>query len=73
MARGTFFEVAKEAENLGNMDETQFYGSSYAEWFENEEDPASLEYLFSNFRSAGISKRGLTKKDNMLSSQNAAR
>jgi len=27
MARGTFFEVAKEAENLGNMDETQFYGS----------------------------------------------
>ena len=31
MARGTFFEVAKEAENLGNMDESQFYGSSYAE------------------------------------------
>lgn len=25
MARGTFFEVAKEAENLGNMDETQFF------------------------------------------------
>ena len=25
MARGTFFEVAKEAENLGNMDETQYY------------------------------------------------
>lgn len=54
MARGTFFEVAKEAENLGNMDESQFYGSSYAEWFENEEDPASLEYLFGYFRSVGF-------------------
>ena len=31
MGRGTFFEVATEAENLGNLDESQFYGSSYAE------------------------------------------
>ena len=54
MARGTFFEVAKEAENLGNMDESQFYGSSYAEWFKNEKDPTSLEYLFDNFRNAGF-------------------
>lgn len=54
MARGTFFEVAKEAADLGNMDESQFYGSSYAEWFKNEEDHASLEYLFDNFRNAGF-------------------
>ena len=54
MARGTIFEVAKEAENLGNMDESQFYGSSYAECFKNEKDSASLEYLFDNFRNAGF-------------------
>lgn len=54
MARGTIFEVAKEAADLGNMDESQFYGSSYAEWFKNEKDHASLEYLFDNFRNAGF-------------------
>lgn len=54
MARGTFFEVAKEAADLSNMDESQFYDSSYAEWFKNEKDPASLEYLFDNFRNAGF-------------------
>lgn len=46
MARGTIFEVAKEAADFGNLDESQFYGSSYAEWFENEKDKTSLEVLF---------------------------
>lgn len=54
MARGTFFEVAKEAENLGNLDESQFYGSSYAEWFENEKDKTSLEVLFDSFSEVGF-------------------
>ena len=65
MARGNFYEVSLDSNNIGNMTEEDFYGSNEGDYFEDSLDSSvDINALFNVLNSYGI-KTGQGEDDGL--------